>query len=105
MLDEHTPQISIPGSTAWSGDGMANNLYFVMLHPRNSSSRANSGSLKEVRQNLEAEVQEPFDDVRLGPLLGQGSFGKVYRGLWNGAHVAVKACSYSGARSLCTGIC
>lgn len=33
---------------------------------------------------------EAFEDVSLGPLLGQGGFGKVYRGLWNGAAVAVK---------------
>ncbi len=34
--------------------------------------------------------KEPFDDVLLGPLLGQGSFGRVYRGIWNGAQVAIK---------------
>lgn len=33
----------------------------------------------------------PFaDDLQMGPLLGQGSFGKVYRAIWNGAPVAVK---------------
>ena len=26
----------------------------------------------------------------LGKLLGMGSYGRVYRGLWNGANVAVK---------------
>lgn len=34
--------------------------------------------------------EHPFDDVELGPLLGQGSFGKVYRGLWHGMQIAVK---------------
>ncbi|KAG2454256.1 hypothetical protein HYH02_001289 [Chlamydomonas schloesseri] len=33
---------------------------------------------------------DPFDDVKLGPLLGKGSYGRVYRGVWNGAQVAVK---------------
>lgn len=34
---------------------------------------------------------EPFEGVVLGPLLGKGSFGRVYRALWNGRPVAVKA--------------
>ncbi|KAL0042668.1 hypothetical protein WJX79_007377 [Trebouxia sp. C0005] len=33
---------------------------------------------------------EPFTAVNLGPLLGQGGSGHVYRGTWNGATVAVK---------------
>jgi hypothetical protein len=34
--------------------------------------------------------RSPFSDVRLLQLLGEGSFGKVYYGLWTGAPVAVK---------------
>ena len=34
--------------------------------------------------------KEPFDGVVLGPLLGKGSFGRVYRALWDGKPVAVK---------------
>ncbi len=45
-----------------------------------------------VQQGVEAGQNEAFEDVQLGPLLGQGGFGKVYRGLWNGAAVAVKVC-------------
>ena len=45
-----------------------------------------------MQQGVEAGQNEAFEDVQLGPLLGQGGFGKVYRGLWNGAAVAVKAC-------------
>ena len=29
--------------------------------------------------------------LTLGPLLGQGTYGKVYRGYWQGSQVAVKA--------------
>lgn len=32
----------------------------------------------------------PFDDVELGPLLGKGGYGRVYRGLRNGEMLAVK---------------
>lgn len=32
----------------------------------------------------------PFQDVRLGPLVGKGSFGKVYRGIWDNTIVAIK---------------
>ena len=32
----------------------------------------------------------PFEDLELGLLLGRGSFGRVYRGTWEGSHVAVK---------------
>ena len=47
-----------------------------------------------VQQGVEAGQNEAFEDVQLGPLLGQGGFGKVYRGLWNGAAVAVKVCLF-----------
>lgn len=31
-----------------------------------------------------------FTDVRLGPLIGRGAYGRVYRGTWHGNAVAVK---------------
>lgn len=40
----------------------------------------------------------PFNEVTLGPLLGQGSFGRVYRAIWQGIDVAVKV-SYVETRS------
>lgn len=43
-------------------------------------------------QDLPAAIAdaEPFSAVNLGPLLGSGGSGHVYRGTWNGATVAVK---------------
>lgn len=44
--------------------------------------------------------KHPWEDVELGPLIGQGSFGKVYRGVWNGAPVAVKVCAAASLSSV-----
>lgn len=32
----------------------------------------------------------PFEGLELGPMLGKGAYGVVYRGLWHGQRVAVK---------------
>ena len=45
---------------------------------------------KWAAKQVGSEKKHPWEDVELGPLIGQGSFGKVYRGVWNGAPVAVK---------------
>lgn len=36
--------------------------------------------------------------LTLGPLIGAGAHGKVYRGIWRGRKVAVKASGAGGAR-------
>ena len=36
------------------------------------------------------DLKPPITGVRLGPLLGKGSFGSVHYGTWNGAQIAVK---------------
>lgn len=40
--------------------------------------------------NLSKSMPSAFEDVRLGPLIGRGAYGRVYRGSWNGNIVAVK---------------
>jgi hypothetical protein len=39
---------------------------------------------------LNKSMPTAFIDVRLGPLIGRGAYGRVYRGSWNGNTVAVK---------------
>lgn len=50
-----------------------------------------------MRSNLMPDTI-PFDDLDLGPLLGKGSFGRVYRGHWEGNPVAVKVCWLTATR-------
>jgi len=35
-------------------------------------------------------MEVPFDGLELGPLLGKGGYGRVFRGIWYGQRVAVK---------------
>jgi len=67
------------------------------VRPRARASSADDSSKKEIRQNREKgekrETMEdweiPIDDIFIGPRIGAGSFGTVYRGHWHGA-VAIK---------------
>ncbi|CAG9463479.1 unnamed protein product [Pedinophyceae sp. YPF-701] len=49
-----------------------------------------SGSGRGMGSRAMPSSKPPFVDVRLGKVLGEGGYGKVYRGLWDGAMVAVK---------------
>ncbi|KAL0037106.1 hypothetical protein WJX79_000594 [Trebouxia sp. C0005] len=91
-INSRTPLVGVPGSVAWR-NGEAGHLYFVTVQRHEEPE---IGGRDGVQQGVEAGQNEAFDDVQLGPLLGQGGFGKVYRGLWNGAAVAVKIIQHSG---------
>jgi len=47
-----------------------------------------------------ADKALPRDPIELGSLLGRGSFGTVYQGVWQGRPVAVKVIPHS-ARDAC----
>jgi len=44
--------------------------------------------------------KSPFEDVRLLKMVGSGSFGSVFFGLWSGAQVAVKVIESIGQQSM-----
>jgi len=100
-----------PGTWCTGLPGVHGRLYFVTLvnspdpefqsRPASDISRGSSTSTstscgRPKRGNTVEAVaslkppKPPFDDVRLLRMVGAGSFGKVYYGLWMGSPVAVK---------------
>eukprot|EP00210_Caulerpa_lentillifera_P007774 g7418.t1 len=47
-------------------------------------------SLHSSTQEMQKRAEKLFGKITLGTALGEGAFGKVYKGTWNGAIVAVK---------------
>ncbi|KAK9808830.1 hypothetical protein WJX72_004554 [[Myrmecia] bisecta] len=92
-LDSSMPLIGIPGSVEWHSEN-AEAYYFATVQVKRSSMEEVA---PQFRPHTLLPKKEPFDDVQLGPLLGQGAFGRVYRGIWNGAVVAIKIIQHSGA--------
>ncbi|XP_058084669.1 uncharacterized protein LOC131232453 isoform X2 [Magnolia sinica] len=65
----HSPTLSSPGGS-------------------NGSSRTSSKDEKELNSLVDCEIH--WEDLLLGEEIGQGSYGVVYRGIWNGSDVAIK---------------
>ena len=59
---------------------------------RQRASSADDSSKKEIRREKKETIEDweiPLDNIFIGPRIGAGSFGTVYRGHWHGA-VAIK---------------
>jgi hypothetical protein len=91
--------INVPGQAA-SGNPSSQSqklFYFGTISRKTgtiSGEDAGSDSPGQLGQQnsvtKEDELKPPIVGVRLGPLLGKGSFGSVHYGTWNGAQIAVK---------------
>ncbi|CAL8467074.1 g6610 [Coccomyxa elongata] len=54
------------------------------------STGGKEGSLSGIQDLLRHRSEAGLDALELGPLIGRGSFGRVYKGRWRGGTVAVK---------------
>jgi hypothetical protein len=110
-LDDHAPfSVGIPSWLRESSDpSPGRNYFFMHITPAAASKPASrrtslegvlSDHMAASGQVLVAEAglafgprlvhKSPIPDLVLGPLLGKGGYGKVFRGLHKGQEVAVK---------------
>ena len=83
QLDQLTPGPTPAASRAASGS-LTSAFGGISLLTSNSSSRFSDDS------SGGRHIQTPFPGLKLGLLLGKGSYGRVYRGKLDGMRVAVK---------------
>ena len=63
----------------------AKGLFFAVISPFSDSS--SRGQFAIVEMDL---TMIPFEGVELGPIIGKGSFGSVFKATWSGRIVAIK---------------
>jgi len=99
-MAEHVSPATSPTLAATPGPGQASTSRSessspTSVRPRQRASSADDSSKKEIKRDRgdKREVTEnweiPIDEIFIGPRIGAGSFGTVYRGHWHGA-VAIK---------------
>ncbi len=91
-IDSAMPKIAVPATAASAAAYKKGEpiYYYVTLPP--DEKRTSSKTSIDLNQPLtiKAEPVGAFQDVKLGPMLGIGSFGRVFRAEWNGQTTAVK---------------
>lgn len=80
------PPIEIPADSMFAKNSCKR---LDLTHLRKERSRTETGEVQKTKR----PPASPYDDVRILRMVGEGSFGKVYFGLWNGTAVAVKVIS------------
>jgi hypothetical protein len=74
------PQIGIPNFLPSGGAGGSPALYFAIIRDPEAQARQQQQQRAAPAFNLMPGAQGAFADIKLGPLLGKGAFGRVYRG-------------------------
>lgn len=90
VMDEHMLTVGIPNFVEFMRR-KEKSLYFCFITTVEHGPMPNASPAGTTQVEAPgAKDVTPFPGVRLGPLVGKGSFGKVYRGIWNNDVVAIK---------------
>lgn len=93
-LDEGMVNINVPGqATSSTPNSRLQKLFYfgtIFRKPRSDGIANNLVRRPSGGTSGGDDMKPPIPGVRLGPLLGKGSFGSVHYGTWNGAQIAVK---------------
>ncbi|KAL3138629.1 hypothetical protein ABBQ32_006391 [Trebouxia sp. C0010 RCD-2024] len=90
MMDEHMPSIGIPNFVDFMRRKTKSFYFCFVTTMEKGPMPAASPAGTSLIEPSHTKDLTPFQDVRLGPLVGKGSFGKVYRGIWKDTIVAIK---------------
>lgn len=92
-LDNKGMSIGVPSYVEMQTNSLPG-FYFVLVKERIEDSAGSN----VCRSSFLTKQENVLDGLQLGPLLGFGSFGRVYYGMWYGSEVAVKVMENESVR-------